>query len=83
MILMTFRYFRIYYCCKHIFKLLFLKADSFTFDCIYMCERLRNNLKEHKVSANVLKVLIDFYLLFHLLFLIESYFFFSLNKKGK
>lgn len=45
---MTVRYFRIYYCCIHIFKLLFLKADSFTVDCIYMCERLRNNLKEHK-----------------------------------
>lgn len=81
MILMTFRYFRIYYRCIHIFKLLFLKADLFTVDCIYMCERLRNNLKEHKVSAKFLKVLIDFYLLFHLLFLIESYFL-VLTKKG-
>lgn len=78
---MTFRYFRIYYRCIHIFKLLFLKADLFTVDCIYMCERLRNNLKEHKVSAKFLKVLIDFYLLFHLLFLIESYFL-VLTKKG-
>lgn len=37
--------------------------------------------KNTNVSAKVLKVLIDFYLLFHLLVLIESYFL-VLTKKG-